>query len=88
MERPETIESLGGNLTQCPQRSFVDDISSKDLSVREATNANLAAMRNELLGDYPTPIKVLLVERIVACRLQAQDPKIRAPQRKPTMLVP
>jgi len=82
LENPENIEMFGGNLARCAQRSFVDAISSKDISVREAIHAKLAGMRKELLGEKPTAVEVLLVERIVACWLQVQDAEIRTAQAK------
>lgn len=82
LEKPDNIEQLGGNLARCAQRSFVDAICGKDITVREAVNAKLTAMRKELLGENSTPVEVLLVERIVACWLQVQDAEIRTAQRK------
>ncbi len=82
LENPEKIEQFGGNLAKYAQRSLVEAISGQDITLREAVNAKLAAMRKELLGDSPTAIEVLLVERVVACWLQVQDAEIRAAQAK------
>ncbi len=82
LEQPDTIELLGGNLAKCAQRSFIDAISGQDVSVREAVAAKMECMRKELLGENPTPVERLLVERVVACWLQVQDAEIRAAQAK------
>ena len=34
-------------------------------------------MRAELLGDNPTPVERLLVERVLACWVQVQDAELR-----------
>jgi len=80
LENPVNIELFGGNLAACAQQSFVKALSGEDLSVHEAIKAKLAVMRKELQGENPTPVEVLLVERIVACWLQVQDADIRAGQ--------
>jgi len=53
------------------------DGTGEDLSVREAIYAKLNSLRQELLGENPTAVERLLVERIVACWLQVQDAEIR-----------
>lgn len=80
LERPGNVERLGGDLAACAQRSFVEAIAGKDLTVREAVAAKLESMRKELLGENPTPVERLLVERVAACWLQVQDADIRAAQ--------
>ena len=82
LDNQANIELFGGNLAACAQRSFIKAIASEDLSVQEAIKAKLAALRKELQGENPTPVEVLLVERIVACWLQVQDADIRAAQAK------
>ena len=79
LEDPAYIELLGGDLARYVQRSFVNAITKDDdLALREAVYAKMAALRNSLLGENPTPVEVLLVERVVACWLQVQDADIRA----------
>ena len=41
-----------------------------DLALRESLSRQIQAMKAELVGPAPTPLKTLLVERIVACWLQ------------------
>jgi hypothetical protein len=77
LEEPANIERFGGDLARYAQRSFVNAITDENLTLREAIHAKLAAIRKELLGENPTPIEVLLVERIVACWLQVQEADIR-----------
>jgi hypothetical protein len=77
LEDPANVERLGGNLARYAQGLLVKALSGEDLAVREAINAKLATMRKELLGENPTPVEVLLVERVVACWLQVQDAEIK-----------
>jgi hypothetical protein len=78
LENPANVEAFGGNLASYAQGLFVKSLSGGDLCVREAILSKLAAMRTELLGDNPTPVERLLVERVVSCWLQVQDADIRA----------
>ena len=78
LEDPANIALLGGDLALYAQRSFINALTSENLVLREAIHAKLAAIRTELLGKNPTPVEVLLVERIAACWLQVQDADIRA----------
>jgi hypothetical protein len=80
LEKAENIDLMGGNLARCAETSFVKALSGEDLSVREAIHAKLAALRKDLLGEHPTPVEVLLVERVAACWLQVQDADIRYAQ--------
>ena len=80
LEKPENIELLGGNLAQCAQRALITAYAGKDITAREAVTAKLDAMRRELLGERPTPVEALLVERVLACWLQVQDADIRSAQ--------
>jgi hypothetical protein len=42
--------------------------------------ANWNCFRAELLGDNPTPVERVLVERVLACWLQVQDAELRTAQ--------
>lgn len=77
LENPKNIDLMGGNLAHYTQDMFADALSGGDLSVREAIHAKLAALRKELLGENPTPVEALLVERVAACWLQVHDAEIR-----------
>ena len=86
LENPANIDAFGGNLARYAQGLLVGALSGEDLSVREAIHAKLAAMKKELLGENPTPVERLLVERVVACWLSVQDAEIRtASQREMTL---
>jgi hypothetical protein len=78
LEDPANIERFGGDLARYAQRSFVNAITEENLTLREAIHAKLAAIRKDLLGENPTAIEVLLVERIAACWLQVQEADIRS----------
>lgn len=85
LENPAYIDLLGGDLARYAEESFVKALSGEDLSVREAIHAKLDALRKELLGENPTPVERLLVERVAACWLQVQDAEIRAAQNQTDM---
>ena len=86
LENQANIDAFGGNLARYAQGHLVGALSGEDLSVREAIHAKLAAMKKELLGENPTPVERLLVERVVACWLSVQDAEIRtASQREMTL---
>ncbi|MCI0705203.1 MAG: hypothetical protein L0241_29435 [Planctomycetia bacterium] len=80
LENPAYIAAFGGNLTEQVIYSFTSALAGKDLGFREAVMRKLEVMRAELLGDNPTPIERLLVERIAACWLQVQDAEMRYAQ--------
>ncbi len=78
LEKPGVIEMFGGNLASRAQTAFVNAIAGKDIVCREAIHAKLANLRKDLLGDNPTPIEILLVERVAACWLQVQDADLQS----------
>ena len=59
-----------GDLVAYAQQSWVDLIGGEDLPIKESLGRQLAAMKADLAGPDPSPLEVLLVERIVACWLQ------------------
>jgi hypothetical protein len=87
LENPANIDRLGGNLARWAEASFVDALGGKDLSVREAIHAKLNALRRELLGESPTPVERLLVERVAVCWLQVQDAEIRYAQNQGSLTI-
>jgi hypothetical protein len=55
------------------ERHFIEGMSrDKDLAARETMEFQLAAMREEIAGDNPSPMERLLAERIVLTWLQIQ----------------
>jgi len=84
LENPANIDYFGGNLAKRAQWAFLRAMAGEDLAVQEAISAKLTALRKELQGENPTPVEVLLVERIVTCWLQVQDADLRAGSAKDT----
>ncbi len=78
LQNPSLIPIFGGNLAQQVIDSFVSGLGGKDVGFREAMQAKLNQLRAELLGENPTPVERVLVERVVACWLQVQDAELRA----------
>jgi hypothetical protein len=74
------VAALGGDLAYQAEQSFVRAMGGENLAYREAVTRKLELLRAELLGENPTPVERLLVERAVACWLQVQDADIRYAQ--------
>lgn len=49
------------------QHLLVDTASAGDLLTQEALSGRLDMMREEIAGENPTPLEVLLTERVVSC---------------------
>jgi hypothetical protein len=80
LEDQAFVRMLGGERAEEVERSFVGGIAAENLGWREAITRKLDLLRAELLGDSPTPVERLLVERVVACWLQVQDAELRYAQ--------
>lgn len=85
VERPEGVALLHGDLAVQAEQSLVKVMGGKNLAYREAITRKLEMLRAELLGENPTPVERLLVERAVACWLQVQEADIRYAQNQGTM---
>lgn len=79
---PSATGLLGGDLARQAERSLIETAAGDNLVFREALTRKLEVMRADLAGPNPTPVEVLLVERIVACWLQVQDADVRCAQAK------
>lgn len=73
----KTTADFDGNLERLAREAIIQGLSGEEAGFQEATAAQLEVLRRELLGESPTPIERLLVDRIVACWLQVQDAEIR-----------
>jgi hypothetical protein len=80
LQNPALIPVFGGHLAEQVIDSFSAAMGGKDVGFREAVRRKLELMRSELLGENPTPVERLLVERVVACWLQVQDAELRTAQ--------
>lgn len=54
------------------ERSMIQTYAGEDPLAKEALPRTLRAMREDLAGDAPSPLEVLLVERVVATWFQLQ----------------
>ena len=61
----------GGDLALHAQEVWLALLAGPDLFVAESVRRKLDDMKAELGGSNPTPLEALLVERILACWLQA-----------------
>jgi hypothetical protein len=86
LKSPGVVGTFGGDLAELVVWSFTKSLSGKDVAFREAVIRKLELLRAELLGDNPTPVERILVERVVACWLQVQAAELRATQSTDTYL--
>jgi hypothetical protein len=54
------------------QHLLIQSASGGDLLIEHALSGRLDAMREEIVGESPTPLEVLLTERVVACWMLVQ----------------
>ena len=81
-----------GDLALQAQFGWIDLLAGDDLLLREAVMRKLKDMRGDLCGLNPSPLEVLLVERVLACYVQtayadatyagARGPESTAPLRQ------
>jgi hypothetical protein len=63
---PEVIAEAS-DIAQRAQMMLTDTIAAGEPLMEEALEARLALMREEIAGENPTPLEVLLTERVVSC---------------------
>ena len=63
----------GGDLARHAQEVWLDLLAGPDLLVAESVRRKLDELRAELGGPSPGPVEALLIDRVVACWLQAND---------------
>ena len=68
---PEIVAEAS-NLAALAETPMVKFVSAGDTLMREALPKRLALMRAEIAGENPTPLEILLSERIVSCWLLVQ----------------
>jgi hypothetical protein len=54
------------------QNLLIDTASSGDPLTKDAPSGRLDMMREEIAGENPTPLEVLLTERVVSCWMLVQ----------------
>ena len=86
LKSPGAVGTFGGDLAELVVWSFTKSLGGKDVGFREDVLRKLELLRAELLGDNPTPVERILVERVVACWLQVQAAELRAAQSTDTYL--
>jgi hypothetical protein len=69
MKIPEVVDLLGGDLARTAQVTLIDNVSGKNLLLKESLTHKLDLLRTELAGPNPAPVERLLVENVVACWL-------------------
>jgi hypothetical protein len=67
LEDPDFVNRCGGNLWLTAQTELAKKFAGDNLPFREAIMKKGELLRNEIAGPNPSPIELLLVERVVAC---------------------
>jgi hypothetical protein len=60
------------NIGKMAERLLINEMGGKDLLAKEMMEHQLESMRSEIAGEDPSPLELLLTERIVATWLQVQ----------------
>jgi small-conductance mechanosensitive channel len=60
------------NLGKMTERLLINEMTGEDLLAKEMIEHQLHCMRSEIAGEHPSPLELLLTERIVATWLQVQ----------------
>ena len=75
---PELAELFGGDVAKRAIDAVLNSWLPKHLAYQEAVRHKMAELRAELLGDRPSALERLLVERIVVCLLHAYHADIQS----------
>ena len=60
------------NLGKMTERLLINEMTGEDLLAKEMIEHQLESMRSEIASEHPSPLELLLTERIVATWLQVQ----------------
>src|SRR5262249_1305105 len=64
------VDRLGGDLPRMAEQALIRAATGENLSLREALIFKLDLLPDEIAGSEPTPLELLLVDRVAACWLQ------------------
>jgi hypothetical protein len=74
---PDIWESVG-NLARHAEMAWLDLIAGENRLTLESVKRQIARMKENLLGQHPTAMEMLLVDRIVASHLAVEHAEIQA----------
>ena len=60
------------NIGKMAERLLINELTGEDLLAKQMMEHQLELMRSEIVGEHPSPLELLLAERIVATWLQVQ----------------
>ena len=70
-DHPDVWHEIG-NLARHAQMEFIRLVTKGDFLFGEAIRRRADELRRELQGPFPTPLEILVVERIIAAQMQVQ----------------
>lgn len=82
LESDGWLVEAAGNLATQVQHTLVNNAAGKSLLLQESIPRKMDRLRKDLSGENPTPLEVLLVERVVLCWLSLHDAEVRYAQAK------
>jgi hypothetical protein len=71
-------------LAQQVERTWLTTLCGQDLVSQEVVNREVQALRRQLLGANPSPLELLLVDRICVCWIALQHAELHAAKRLTT----
>jgi hypothetical protein len=84
-DRPELWQSYG-DVAKHAMASWIKLIAGDDLALEESTSRKADAMRAEVAGTAPSPLELLLADRVVATWLQLAHAEVMLAQAKDASL--
>ena len=81
LDQTPALWKSASSLADQVERRWLQVMSGNDLVSREILTNQIAVLKSQIAGPTPTPLELLLVERIVICWLQVQQAELRAANR-------
>ena len=78
---PALTESLG-NLARKVESSLIGNSAGQNLAYKEFVTRKMTQLRKDVGGENPSPLEILLADRIALCWLSLHDTEIRFAQAK------
>lgn len=71
-DNPDFWMRFGGDAARRAENALAERMAGDALLTRESIRVQMAQMRAQLAGPVPTPLEMLLIERVVMCAFQLQ----------------
>jgi len=71
-EASPVVVARASDIGRWAQQLLIDTASAGDPLTQDALSGRLDMMREEIAGENPTPLEILLTERVVSCWMQVE----------------